>query len=85
MRRHTVRLKRRVNNMAQILLPFQTAVGNFSDSISSFFGVEERAFPRPPQPTSALIDVTVEADPHHFSAARWMLEIERCAGSHTFL
>ena len=80
-----MRLKRRVNNMAQILLPFQTAVGNFSDSISSFFGVEERAFPRPPHPTSALIDVTVEADPHHFSAARWMLEIERCAGSHTFL
>jgi hypothetical protein len=61
--------------MAQILQPFQVAVNNFSDSINSFFGVGEA--PHTPQPLSAAAVSVVENDPHHFSAARWLQEIER--------
>ena len=64
--------------MAQILQPLQTAVSNFSDSINNFFGVGD-AVPHTstPQPLSALAVGIVETDPHHFSAVRWMQEIER--------
>jgi hypothetical protein len=65
----------RACDMAQILQPFQVAVSNFSDSINSFFGVGEA--PHTPQPLSAIAVSVVENDPHHFSAARWLQEIER--------
>ena len=64
--------------MAQILQPFQTVVNNFSDSINSFFGVGDAAPPGgATQPLSALAVGLAETDPHHFSAVRWMQEIER--------
>jgi hypothetical protein len=65
----------RACDMAQILQPFQVAVNNFSDSINSFFGVGEA--PHTPQPLSAVAVSVVENDPHHFSSARWLQEIER--------
>jgi hypothetical protein len=64
--------------MAQILQPFQNVVSNFSDSINSFFGVGDAApLSSTSQPLSALALGLVETDPHHFSAVRWMQEIER--------
>jgi hypothetical protein len=60
--------------MAQILQPFQTAVGSLSDSINSFFGVGRSASELV---SVASAPVTVETDPHYYSAARWIQEINR--------
>ena len=62
--------------MAQILQPFQSAVGQLSDSINHFFGVGEPA-PHAHQQVAALPVAEIEKDPHYFSAARWLQEIDR--------
>jgi hypothetical protein len=61
--------------MAQILQPLHNAVGNLSDSINSFFGLGDAA-PRAQQSATSSPAVTIEVDPHYFSASRWMQEIE---------
>ena len=62
--------------MAQILQPFQSAVGHLSDSINHFFGVGDSA-PHAPQQELTLPVADIEKDPHYFSAARWVQEIDR--------
>jgi hypothetical protein len=64
--------------MAQILQPLHTAVGSLSDSINSFFGLGDAAPPATrPAFAHSVAAIEIETDPHFFSSARWIQEIER--------